>query len=104
MLGLETALALAITELDLEIDRIVGLLSWQPAAIIGVDDRHGRPVAEGNPANLCVFDPEEEWTIDPHHHAEPQPQQSLRRPPRPRPGRPHDARRRTDVVDREPVR
>lgn len=64
MLGLETALALAVTELDLEIEQVVGLLSWKPAAIIGVDDRHGRPIAEGNPANLCVFDPDEEWTID----------------------------------------
>ena len=64
MLGLETALALALTELDLDVERVVGLLSWQPAAIIGVDDRHGRPVAEGNPANLTVFDPDEEWTID----------------------------------------
>ncbi|WP_436796189.1 dihydroorotase [Actinospongicola halichondriae] len=64
MLGLETALALALTELDIEVEAVVGLLSWQPAAIIGADDRHGLPVAEGNPANLCVFDPEEEWTID----------------------------------------
>ena len=64
MLGLETALALALTELDLEIEQVVALLSWKPAAIIGVDDLHGRPVAEGNPANLTVFDPTEEWTID----------------------------------------
>ncbi len=64
MLGLETALALALTELDLEVEEVVALLSWKPAAIIGVDDRHGRPIAEGNPANLTVFDPEEEWTID----------------------------------------
>jgi dihydroorotase len=64
MLGLETALALALTELDLEIEEIVGLLSWKPARIIGVDDRHGLPITEGNPANLTVFDPAEEWTID----------------------------------------
>ena len=64
MLGLETALALALTELDLEIEDVVALLSWKPAAIIGADDRHGRPVAEGNPANLCVFDPTQEWTVD----------------------------------------
>ncbi len=64
MLGLETALALALTELDLEVEQVVGLLSWKPAAIIGVGDRHGRPIIEGNPANLAVFDPEEEWTVD----------------------------------------
>ncbi len=64
MLGLETALALTLTELDLDVEQAVALLSWQPAAIIGVGDRHGLPIAEGNPANLCVFDPDEEWTID----------------------------------------
>jgi dihydroorotase len=65
MLGLETALALALTELGLEIEQVVALLSWKPAAIIGVGDRHGLPIAEGNPANLTVFDPTEEWVIDP---------------------------------------
>jgi dihydroorotase len=64
MLGLETALALSLTELDLAVEDVVALLSWRPAAIIGADDRHGLPITEGNPANLCVFDPEEEWTID----------------------------------------
>ena len=31
-------------------------MSWQPAAIAGMAD-HGRPVAAGEPANLCVIDP-----------------------------------------------
>lgn len=65
MLGLETALALAITELDLPLSTVVALLSWNPAAIAGVDDRHGRPVAVGEPANLAVFDPRAEWTVEP---------------------------------------
>ena len=64
MLGLETALALALTELDLEVEQVVALLSWKPAAIIGADDRHGLPIVEGNPANLCVFDPATEWIVD----------------------------------------
>ena len=38
MLGLETALALALTELDLPIEQVLALLSWQPAAIAGLDD------------------------------------------------------------------
>ena len=63
MLGLESALALALTELDLEIDRVAALMSWQPAHIAGIDDRHGRPIAPGEPANLCVVDPNETWTI-----------------------------------------
>ena len=37
MLGLETAMALALTELDLPIERVLALLSWQPAAIAGLD-------------------------------------------------------------------
>ena len=41
MLGLETALALAITELGLPLQRVLALLSWGPAAIAGVADRTG---------------------------------------------------------------
>ena len=63
MLGLETALALSLTEAGLPIDRVVALLSWQPARIAAIDDRHGRPIDVGEPANLCVFDPEQRWTI-----------------------------------------
>ncbi len=69
MLGLETALALAITELDLPVADVVALLSWRPAAIAGVADRQGRPVVAGEPANLAVFDPTEEWTVVPAHLA-----------------------------------
>jgi dihydroorotase len=64
MLGLETALALALTELDLEVEQVVALLSWRPAQLLGVSDRHGGPIIEGRRANLCVFDPDEEWTVD----------------------------------------
>jgi len=68
MLGLEYALALAFTQLVdggsgmTEAD-VIARLSWQPAAIAAMD-RHGRPVAAGNPANLCVIDPDTRWTID----------------------------------------
>src|SRR5207248_1831385 len=57
MLGLETALALALTELELPIELLLGLLSWQPAAIAGIADRHGAPFEAGRAANLCVIDP-----------------------------------------------
>lgn len=63
MLGLESAIALAITELELPIERIAALMSWQPATIAGINDRHGRPIEVGEPANLCVVDPDETWTI-----------------------------------------
>jgi dihydroorotase len=65
MLGLETALALAITELDMPLAAIVAALSWQPAAIAGVADRHGRPIVVGEPANLAVFDPARQWQVVP---------------------------------------
>ncbi|HSP03607.1 MAG TPA: dihydroorotase [Acidimicrobiales bacterium] len=64
MLGLETALGLALTELDLDLQDVVALLSWRPAQLLGVEDRHGGPIIEGRRANLCVFDPDEEWTVD----------------------------------------
>ena len=64
MLGLETALGLALGELDLPMEQVLGLLSWQPARIAGLPD-HGGPVAEGRPANLCVIDPAATWTVDP---------------------------------------
>ena len=65
MLGLETALAVAITELDMPLADIVAALSWKPASIAGVADRHGRPIEAGEPANLTVFDPRQEWTVVP---------------------------------------
>ena len=66
MLGLETALALALTELDLSIAQVLALLSWQPAAIAGLESAHGGPVAVGRPANLCVIDPAATWLVDPN--------------------------------------
>jgi dihydroorotase len=69
MLGLETALALALTELDLPIEHVLALLSWQPARIAGLEEAHGGPVAEGRGANLCVIDPAATWTVDPARSA-----------------------------------
>jgi dihydroorotase len=69
MLGLQTALALAITELELPLSRILALMSWQPAAIAGLAPEHGGgqggPIEEGSAANLCVIDPAATWTVDP---------------------------------------
>jgi dihydroorotase len=65
MLGLETALALALTELDLPLEKILALLSWQPAGIAGLGHEHGGPIEEGAVANLCVIDPERRWVVEP---------------------------------------
>jgi len=62
MLGLETALALALTELDLPIQQLLATLSWNPAEILGIGHLHGA-VAVGRPANLCVIDLEQTWTV-----------------------------------------
>ena len=64
MLGLETALALALTELTLPLQRLVGALSWEPARIAGIAHEQGRPEAAGEPANLCVVDRETTWVVD----------------------------------------
>ncbi len=64
MLGLETALALSLTELNMDAQAVVAALSWKPARIAGVGDRHGRPVAVGESANLAIFDPTCEWVVD----------------------------------------
>jgi dihydroorotase len=69
MLGLETALPLALGELGLDLCEVVALLSWRPAAIAGVADRHGGPIEPGRPANLTVFDPDESWTVTPARFA-----------------------------------
>ena len=69
MLGLETALALALTELDLPVEQVLALLSWQPARIAGLLGEHGGPIVEGAPANLCVIDPDATWVVEPERLA-----------------------------------
>ncbi|MEC9056928.1 MAG: dihydroorotase, partial [Actinomycetota bacterium] len=63
MLGLETAFALTLGESGLDLPEVLAVLSWRPAAIAGIGDRHGVVVVPGAPANLCVVDPDETWTV-----------------------------------------
>lgn len=67
MLGVETAATVVWTHLVgpglLTPQQAITLLSVRPARIAGLS-RHGGPVAPGRPANLCVFDPEEQWRVD----------------------------------------
>ena len=65
MLGLQTALSLALGELGLDLPQVIRLLSTNPARIARLDDRHGGPLAVGRPANLTVFDPSATWTVVP---------------------------------------
>jgi dihydroorotase len=64
MLGLETALSLALSELGLPVDRVIALMGAQPARIAGIADVHGA-LEVGRPANLCVIDTAHAWTVDP---------------------------------------
>jgi dihydroorotase len=65
MLGLETALGVSLARLEMPLADVVAALSWKPAAIAGVADRHGRPIEPGEPANLTIFDPDEVWEVVP---------------------------------------
>jgi dihydroorotase len=70
MVGLETALAVAHTELccgeapQMDIDALLAAFSWKPAAIAGMEASQGGPLSPGRPANLCVFDPVLRWRVD----------------------------------------
>ena len=64
MLGLETALGVALGVLEIGLTQLVRLMSINPARIAGIHDRHGRDVAPGAPANLVVFDPDVIWQVE----------------------------------------
>ena len=71
MLGLETALALTLTELVGERDgdgvltlrQAIAALSTKPARSRDIAG-HGGPVQPGAPANLVLFDPAASWTVE----------------------------------------
>jgi len=69
MLGLETALGVVLAEGGCEIRNVVAMMSWNPAKIARIDAEHGRDVVAGVKANLCVFDPELTWSVDPERLA-----------------------------------
>ena len=68
MLGLETALALTLTELvepgHLTLRTALGALSWRPAEIAGMADQGGA-LEVGRVANIAVIDPTVKWEVDP---------------------------------------
>ena len=67
VLGLETALALTLTELVepgyLTLSQAVGRLASGPARCRRLPG-HGGPVVPGAPASLTAFDPAARWTVD----------------------------------------
>jgi dihydroorotase len=66
-IGLETSLAVVLTELvepgSLTLSRAIEAMSSIPARILGARD-HGGPIEPGRPANLVVFDPADRWSVE----------------------------------------
>lgn len=62
VLGLETALAVLLSETELDLEQILAAMSWQPAALAGLAD-HGGPIEVGEAANIAVVDPDASWTV-----------------------------------------
>ncbi len=63
--GLETSLGVTLTHLHhnehIDIDAIIRLMSVNPRKILGLDKLL---IREGEIANLTIFNPKEEWTVD----------------------------------------
>ncbi|QGF22373.1 dihydroorotase [Raineyella fluvialis] len=68
MVGLEQSLAVVIDTLvrpgRLDWAGVADRMAHSPAALLGLTDQ-GRPVAPGEPANLCLVDPEARHAVDP---------------------------------------
>ena len=66
IVGLETALAVAITYLVvpgvLDLPTLIDRMSIAPSRLFNIE---GGTLREGMPAHVTVFDPEREWTVDP---------------------------------------
>ena len=70
MIGLETSLAVTLTQLyhtqKLDLPSLIRRMSTNPADILGLTK--GR-MSLGVDADLTIFDPDEEWTVDPEQFA-----------------------------------
>ncbi len=65
MIGLQTLLPLGlklVAQQLLSLPQLISLLTDQPARILGVELGQLAPGAE---ADVCIFDPEQDWTLDP---------------------------------------
>ncbi len=65
IVGLETLLSLTLTELVqaglVRLERAIELMTAAPARLLGLPAGELR---EGGPADICVFDPEAQWTVE----------------------------------------
>ena len=71
MVGLETSLAITLTELyhtgKMKLPEIIKRMTYTPASILRLSSK-GR-LSLGSDAAITIFDPEEVWTIDPEQFA-----------------------------------
>lgn len=71
MVGLETSLAITLTELyhtgKMKLPEIIKRMTYTPASILRLSSK-GR-LSLGSDADITIFDPEEAWTIDPEQFA-----------------------------------
>ena len=66
MIGLETSLAVTLTSLyhtgKLSMEKIIALMSENPARVLGLD---AGTISVGAIADIVIFDPNEEWVVNP---------------------------------------
>lgn len=64
-IGMETSFAASYTALVktgiLSLEKLINIMSCSPAAILGIN---AGTISEGSPADIVLFDPEEEWVVD----------------------------------------
>lgn len=65
MIGLETALGVVLSCVDLDPVQIAALMSRNPARIAQITEQHGHNIGIGDIAHLCVVDLDALWQVDP---------------------------------------
>jgi len=70
IIGLETSLALTISELVdpgiISLEQAIKLMTCAPANVLGLPVGY---IKEGGPADITIFDPKAEWTVEPDDFA-----------------------------------
>ena len=71
MVGLETSLAITLTELyhtgKMKLPDLIRAMAYNPASILHLSSK-GR-LSLGGDADITIFDPEQEWVINPEEFA-----------------------------------
>jgi dihydroorotase len=65
MIGLETALGVVLSCVELDPVQIAAVMSRNPARIAQITDNHGCNIEVGDTANLCVVDLDAMWQVNP---------------------------------------